>query len=86
MRTWQAKAASEPIPIRPNLLLLQTVAAAIAVLTFVSIAAWAQSTDEVGGEATLKLPDLSQVLFLGIDGHRLLTIGILFRSPVWALD
>jgi len=32
----------------------------------------------VGGEASLKLPDLSQVLFLGIDGHRLLMIGILF--------
>src|ERR1044072_2574323 len=31
-----------------------------------------------GGEAALKLPDLSQVLFLGIDGHKLLLIGILF--------
>ncbi len=31
-----------------------------------------------GGEASLKLPDLSQVQFLGMDGHRLLTFGILF--------
>ena len=31
-----------------------------------------------GGEANLKLPDLSQVNFLGIDGHKLLLFGILF--------
>jgi K(+)-stimulated pyrophosphate-energized sodium pump len=31
-----------------------------------------------GGEASLKLPNLSQVNFLGIDGHRLLMFGILF--------
>src|SRR5437588_4507902 len=31
-----------------------------------------------GGEAALKLPDLSQVTFLGIDGHRLLLVGLLF--------
>src|SRR5690349_25154079 len=31
-----------------------------------------------GGEAALKLPDLSDVVFRGIDGHRLLLIGILF--------
>ena len=29
----------------------------------------AQPAHEVGGEASLKLPDLSQVSFLGIDGH-----------------
>src|SRR6266568_1442890 len=34
--------------------------------------------DEIGGEASLKLPDLSQVSFLGIDGHKLLTVGLLF--------
>jgi K(+)-stimulated pyrophosphate-energized sodium pump len=32
--------------------------------------------DETGGEANLKLPDLSQVSFLGIDGHKLLLFGI----------
>jgi K(+)-stimulated pyrophosphate-energized sodium pump len=31
-----------------------------------------------GGEAALKLPDLSQVTFLGIDGHKLLMIGLVF--------
>src|SRR6184192_376461 len=31
-----------------------------------------------GGEAALKLPDLSQVTFLGIDGHRLLLVGLVF--------
>src|SRR6202790_3183712 len=56
----------------------RTVAATIAVLSFGSISALAQPAHEVGGEASLKLPDLSQVLFLGIDGHRLLMVGILF--------
>jgi K(+)-stimulated pyrophosphate-energized sodium pump len=32
--------------------------------------------DEAGGEANLKLPDLSSVTFLGIDGHKLLLFGI----------
>src|SRR5881397_3652845 len=31
-----------------------------------------------GGEAALKLPDLSQVTFLGIDGHKPLLIGLVF--------
>ncbi len=30
------------------------------------------------GEANLKLPDLSQVQFLGVDGHKLLMFGMLF--------
>jgi K(+)-stimulated pyrophosphate-energized sodium pump len=52
-------------------------AAAIASL-FTAAAALAQSTEEAGGEASLKLPDLSQVQFLGVDGHKLLLFGILF--------
>jgi K(+)-stimulated pyrophosphate-energized sodium pump len=40
--------------------------------------AFAQATAEAGGEANLKLPDLSQVHFLGIDGHKLLLFGLLF--------
>src|SRR6202161_4177532 len=42
--------------------------------------ALAQPAGEAGGEAALKLPDLSSVPFLNgaIDGHRLLMIGILF--------
>src|ERR1700687_1003946 len=31
-----------------------------------------------GGEAALKLPALSSVNFMGIDGHRLLLVGLLF--------
>ena len=31
-----------------------------------------------GGEANLKLPDLSQVKFLGVDGHTLLLFGSVF--------
>jgi K(+)-stimulated pyrophosphate-energized sodium pump len=52
-------------------------AAAIASL-FTAAAALARSTEEAGGEASLKLPDLSQVQFLGVDGHKLLFFGILF--------
>src|SRR6266571_1540232 len=48
-------------------------AAAVALLATASARA-----DEAGGEASLKLPDLSQVKFLGIDGHTLLLFGILF--------
>src|SRR5216684_4880072 len=44
-------------------------AAALSLLT--ATAASAQSTDEAGGEAALKLPDLTQVQFLGVDGHKL---------------
>jgi K(+)-stimulated pyrophosphate-energized sodium pump len=33
--------------------------------------------EAAGGEANLKLPDLSQVSFLGIDGHKLLLYGII---------
>jgi K(+)-stimulated pyrophosphate-energized sodium pump len=39
----------------------------------------AMADESTGGEANLKLPDLSQVKFLwGIDGHQLLVWGILF--------
>src|SRR5271169_5716121 len=42
-------------------------------------AAYAHAAPETaGGEANLKLPDLSSVNFLGIDGHKLLLFGILF--------
>src|SRR5689334_10500114 len=53
---------------------------AVAVVTLMSAAAArAQGADQAaGGEANLKLPDLSQVNFLGVDGHTLLLWGILF--------
>jgi K(+)-stimulated pyrophosphate-energized sodium pump len=55
----------------------KTLATIVTVLTVAS-AAFAQPSGEVGGEANLKLPDLSSVNFLGMNGHNLLTIGILF--------
>ncbi len=59
--------------------------AAIAALVFtLASAGTAKAAEGTGGEANLKLPDLSQVKFLsstnhmGIDGHTLLVFGILF--------
>jgi K(+)-stimulated pyrophosphate-energized sodium pump len=78
MCTWLAKAVSNSYTFAQISTLMKTVVATLTVLGFGATAAFAQSAHEVGGEASLKLPDLSQVLFLGIDGHRLLMIGILF--------
>ena len=60
-----------------NAFLKKTLALA-ALLTLGASTAFAQP--EAGGEASLKLPDLSSVSFLNgaIDGHNLLMIGILF--------
>src|SRR4051794_29287655 len=55
----------------------QSVAALFLFLTFGATAALAQP-EQVSGEANLKLPDLSSVQFLGMNGHNLLLIGILF--------
>src|SRR5277367_3729042 len=56
-------------------------AAGGAAMLLCSVAAFAQqpAPESVGGEANLKLPDLSSVTFLnGIDGHKLLLFGIFF--------
>jgi len=60
--------------------LIKTVAATFALMMMGASAAFAQSGSDVGGEANLKLPDLSAVKFLNdaIDGHSLLLIGIGF--------
>ena len=73
MRTWLAIAA---ICSRRMALKLSAVAALIA---GGAVSAFAQP-ESAGGEAALKLPDLSQVSFLNnaIDGHKLLLIGIVF--------
>jgi K(+)-stimulated pyrophosphate-energized sodium pump len=71
MRIWLANVASRACRIAKLL-------APTAVLMLSASAACAQEGAEVGGEANLKLPDLSQVSFLGMDGHKLLMIGILF--------
>jgi K(+)-stimulated pyrophosphate-energized sodium pump len=58
---------------------LARIAATLSTLLLLTVGhALAQSTEEAGGEAALKLPDLSTVSFLGVDGHRLLMIGLLF--------
>jgi K(+)-stimulated pyrophosphate-energized sodium pump len=59
--------------------LLHRVFAASALLLLSATALLAQPAEEAGGgEASLKLPDLSSVKFLGhIDGHKLLLFGIL---------
>jgi K(+)-stimulated pyrophosphate-energized sodium pump len=72
MRTWLAGMAFKGCRFGKTLM------AAIAVLTFGATTALAQGVQDTGGEASLKLPDLSQVTFLGVDGHRLLTFGIVF--------
>ena len=74
MRTWIATATSLGCRIR------KTSAWVFAFLLSSTAVAFAQSSGETGGEAALKLPDLSQVMFLDgrIDGHKLLMIGLLF--------
>ena len=59
---------------------LTKIAAVFALLTAGAVTASAQPAEAAGGEAALKLPDLSQVSFFNgaLDGHRLLLIGILF--------
>jgi K(+)-stimulated pyrophosphate-energized sodium pump len=70
MRTWLAGLS----PLRSRFAIT---GAAGALLTLLN-AASAAAQDNASGEAALRLPDLSQVSFLGIDGHKLLLIGILF--------
>ncbi|HTC94313.1 MAG TPA: sodium-translocating pyrophosphatase [Terriglobales bacterium] len=53
-------------------------AAGVWLMQAASALAQAAPSQEAGGEASLKLPDLSQVSFHGIDGHKLLLVGILF--------
>jgi K(+)-stimulated pyrophosphate-energized sodium pump len=72
MRTWIIRAWPKACHIARTSVGLGT----LALLT--GGAAFAGPTEEASGEANLKLPDLSQVQFLGIDGHKLLLFGILF--------
>ena len=72
MRTWLTSARSLACRIAK----FGAIAATISLFT--AVRSFAQSSEEASGEANLKLPDLSQVQFLGIDGHKLLLFGILF--------
>ena len=71
MRTWLARIASMGCRFVKAITLLA------AVVTATSALALAQP-EEAGGEAALKVPDLSSVQFLGVSGHNLLLVGILF--------
>jgi K(+)-stimulated pyrophosphate-energized sodium pump len=71
MRTWNANFASV------GRRFTRISATLVTLLLLTAGYALAQPAEE-GGEAALKLPDLSTVSFLGIDGHRLLMIGLLF--------
>ncbi|HET9406783.1 MAG TPA: sodium-translocating pyrophosphatase [Candidatus Sulfotelmatobacter sp.] len=78
MRTWLATLAFQGRRLAAgSLSKLSSMAALVAIS---ATAAFAQPSEKVGGEASLKLPDLSQVSFFNnsIDGHKLLLIGILF--------
>jgi K(+)-stimulated pyrophosphate-energized sodium pump len=57
--------------------IIKRLSAAVALLLLLSPTLPAASPEEGGGEANLRLPDLSSVNFLGIDGHKLLLFGIL---------
>src|ERR1035441_9479661 len=73
MRTWNVNLASM------GRQLAKATASLATLLLLTTGYALAQPAEE-GGEAALKLPDLSSVSFLNnaIDGHKLLLIGILF--------
>src|SRR5882724_229195 len=72
MRTWMGTLASAGCRFSKTF-------ATLAALLFLTAPALAQPAGEAsGGEAALQLPDLSSVSFLGMDGHRILLIGLLF--------
>jgi K(+)-stimulated pyrophosphate-energized sodium pump len=76
MHTWLAalrRLSPANVPFRSP---IKRLSATITLIMLSATAAFAQP--EAAGEASLKLPDLSSVTFLGIDGHKILLIGILF--------
>ena len=80
MRTWLPFGRALSGRMRRPVMVVTVV---FALLTLFSTASLAQqaapASQQMSGEASLKLPDLSKVPFLnGIDGHSLLLIGILF--------
>jgi K(+)-stimulated pyrophosphate-energized sodium pump len=85
MRTWNANLASvrnrswkKLFKKRHFAKVSATLATLLLLTAGCALAQPAGETTEAGGEAALKLPDLSSVSFLGVDGHRLLMIGLLF--------
>ena len=76
MRTWNVNFASVGDWFAKRRF-VQVSATLATLLLLTAGCALAQPAEE-GGEATLKLPDLSSVSFLSVNGHRLLMIGLLF--------
>jgi len=82
MQTWLSNAWSQGCNSLHKIaaaagILWMSASAALAMFFLSAPCAFAQSGHEAGGEANLKLPDLSKVSFLGVDGHKLLLFGIL---------
>jgi K(+)-stimulated pyrophosphate-energized sodium pump len=75
MQTWPAGLSSAARLMRRA---TQAIISTLAFLFLSTSAALAQAPEHAGGEASLKLPDLSSVSFLGLPGHKLLMIGIVF--------
>ncbi|MFZ0313417.1 MAG: sodium-translocating pyrophosphatase [Candidatus Korobacteraceae bacterium] len=75
MRTWLAALRRLSSVARGNP--AKFVIPAFTILMLHASTAFAQP-NEAAGEANLQLPDLSSVNFLGMDGHKLLTIGLIF--------
>src|SRR5215467_12301732 len=86
MRTWTATTASST-PVGESRAACRArslgcrfakITASLAVLLLLTAAAALAQPAETGGEANLKVPDLSTVSFLGVNGHNLLLVGIAF--------
>jgi K(+)-stimulated pyrophosphate-energized sodium pump len=79
MRTWKASLASVGCWfVKRRFAKASAMLATLLLLTAGCALAQPAAQTEEGGEAALQLPDLSSVSFLGMDGHRLLMIGLLF--------
>ena len=85
MRTWNVNFASvghwfakRRFAKRRLVKLSATLATLLLLTAGYALAQPAAPAAEAGGEAALKLPDLSSVSFLGVNGHSLLMIGLLF--------
>jgi K(+)-stimulated pyrophosphate-energized sodium pump len=75
---WRLSNSIASIWPRPRVILRTGLASVFLMLAGATRALAKPGDDAAGGEANLKLPDLSQVQFLGVNGHTLLMFGILF--------